>query len=465
MKNFNKLWGFRSNKLWKKIVAGSYYVFCILLIISFAFEVPDVKASMYDMVIFKISNILIGFSLLIPFILLSDFKFKEKIPIFNKNKIGYNILGCIIIFLITICSSEVVNIFHTNQYMQRLEAYNTTEIIYKEHNPDKIDETEKSDLTEEELNQNFEDLENKSETNNNETTGNKDNNNSNNNTTDKQENQNTNNNKPVQQPEKEETIIPENKPVVSSKLKVHYIDVGQGDSIFIELPTGETMLIDAGESYKANLVVSYIKNLGYSSIDYIVGTHPHTDHIGGLAQVINQFNIKKIYMPKAVSTSKTYENLLTTIANKGLSVTTAKAGVNIIKQGNLKVDIIAPNSASYSNLNNYSAVIKIIYGSKKFLFMGDAETKSENEILTDVSSDVIKIGHHGSDTSSGESFVNKVNAKYVIIMVGSNNKYDHPYQAIISRWQNKGATIYRTDLNGNIVVTSDGNSININTSR
>jgi len=170
-------------------------------------------------------------------------------------------------------------------------------------------------------------------------------------------------------------------------------------------------------------------------------------------------------MPKAVSTSKTYENLLNTISQKGLKVTPAKAGVNILNNNNLNIDIIAPNSESYSDLNNYSAVVKISYGNRKFLFMGDAETKSENEITKDVSADVIKIGHHGSDTSSDQSFVNKVKAQYVIIMVGTNNRYDHPYQIIIDRWENSGATIYRTDLNGNIVVSSDGKSININTSK
>jgi beta-lactamase superfamily II metal-dependent hydrolase len=170
-------------------------------------------------------------------------------------------------------------------------------------------------------------------------------------------------------------------------------------------------------------------------------------------------------MPKAISTSKTYENLLNTIAKKKLRIKTAKAGVNILNNNNLKINIIAPNNDSYSNLNNFSAVIKITYGNKFFLFMGDAETKSENEIISNVSADVIKIGHHGSDSSSGQSFINKVNAKYAIISVGSNNKYEHPYQTVIDRWTNSGTIIYRTDINGNIIVTSDGNSIDIISSK
>ena len=169
-------------------------------------------------------------------------------------------------------------------------------------------------------------------------------------------------------------------------------------------------------------------------------------------------------MPKAVSTSKTYENLLNTISQKGLKIITARAGVNIVNEGNLNINIIAPNR-EYSDLNNSSAVVKITYENRNFLFMGDAETKSENDIISDVSADVIKVGHHGSDTSSGQSFVNKVNPKYAIVMVGNNNQYNHPYQITIDRWVNSGAKVCRTDINGNVIIISDGNSLDINLSR
>ena len=244
-------------------------------------------------------------------------------------------------------------------------------------------------------------------------------------------------------------------------LKVHFIDVGQGDSIFIELPNDEVMLIDAGESSEEEKVYNYITNLGYNNIDYVVGTHPHTDHIGGLEYIINNINVENIYMPKAVSTSKTFESLLNTITNKNLKVKVAKANVNIISSDNLNVFIIAPNSESYSNLNNYSAVIKINYYNNSFLFMGDAEVLSEEEITSDVQADVIKVGHHGSDSSSSLAFLNKVKPKYAIISVGANNQYNHPYDSIISRYEIIGAQVYRTDLNGTIVATSDGTNINI----
>lgn len=244
-------------------------------------------------------------------------------------------------------------------------------------------------------------------------------------------------------------------------LKVHYLDVGQGDSIFIELPNNETMLIDAAESYQSENIINYLKNLNYQKIDYVIGTHPHTDHIGGLKDIINTFEIGKIYMPKVVSTTKTYENLLMTIKDKNLKINTAKAGTSIIDTDALKINILAPNNSTYTELNNYSAVTKITYGTTKFLFMGDAEKLSENEIKEDVTADVIKIGHHGSNTSSSINFIKKVNAKYGIISVGLNNKYNLPKEETITNWENSGTKIYLTSINGTITAISDGTNIKI----
>ena len=244
-------------------------------------------------------------------------------------------------------------------------------------------------------------------------------------------------------------------------LKVHYLDVGQGDSIFIELPNNETMLIDAAESYQSENIINYLKNLNYQKIDYVIRTHPHTDHIGGLKDIINTFEIGKIYMPKVVSTTKTYESLLMTIKDKNLKINTAKAGTSIIDIDTLKINILAPNNSTYTELNNYSVVTKITYGTTKFLFMGDAEKLSENEIKEDVTADVIKIGHHGSNTSSSIDFIKKVNAKYGIISVGLNNKYNLPKEEIITNWENSGTKIYLTSINGTITAISDGTNIKI----
>lgn len=244
-------------------------------------------------------------------------------------------------------------------------------------------------------------------------------------------------------------------------LKVHYLDVGQGDSIFIELPNNETMLIDAAESYQSENIINYLKNLNYKKIDYVIGTHPHTDHIGGLKDIINTFEIGKIYMPKVVSTTKTYESLLMAIKDKNLKINTAKAGTSIIDTDTLKINILAPNSETYTELNNYSVVTKITYGTTKFLFMGDAEKLSENEIKEDVSADVIKIGHHGSNTSSSIDFIKKVNAKYGIISVGLKNKYNLPKEETITNWENSGTKIYLTSTNGTVTAISDGTNIKI----
>lgn len=244
-------------------------------------------------------------------------------------------------------------------------------------------------------------------------------------------------------------------------LKVHYLDVGQGDSIFIELPNNETILIDAAESYQSEKIINYLKNLNYQKIDYVIGTHPHTDHIGGLKDIINTFEIGKIYMPKVVSTTKTYESLLMTIKDKNLKINTAKAGTSIINTDTLKINILAPNSETYTELNNYSVVTKITYGTTKFLFMGDAEKLSENEIKENVTADVIKIGHHGSNTSSSINFIKKVNAKYGIISVGLNNKYNLPKEETITNWENSGTKIYLTSINGTIRASSDGTNIKI----
>lgn len=247
---------------------------------------------------------------------------------------------------------------------------------------------------------------------------------------------------------------------VNDKLKVHFIDVGQGDAIFIELPNGKTMLIDAGEKQMGSVVEEYIKNLNYDTIDYVIGTHPHTDHIGGLAYILEHFTVKEIYLPKVVHTSKTYENLLLTIKNQGKSVHEAVKDYKIINSANLKAYFISPTGEKSSNLNNYSAVLKIEFESHKFLFMGDAEAAIEKN-LSDVAADVIKVGHHGSDSSSSLDFVNKVNAKYAIISVGKDNQYDHPSKEIVKRWQESGATVYRTDINGNILITSDGDVLDV----
>lgn len=245
-------------------------------------------------------------------------------------------------------------------------------------------------------------------------------------------------------------------------LTVTVLDVEQGDSIFIELPNKRCMLIDAGESEYGDKVTDFISSAGYEKIDYLVATHPHADHIGGMKQVIETFDIGCIYMPKASANTKTYENMLKAIDEKGLTITPAKVGVNIFNEDGLRADILAPNSSSYDELNNYSAVIKITCGNVRFLFMGDAEEESENEITADVSADFVKVGHHGSKTSSSEKFVKRVGAKAAAVSVAEENDYNLPVDKIINRWEESGAQVFMTKDAGNITAYSDGKSLSVN---
>lgn len=249
-------------------------------------------------------------------------------------------------------------------------------------------------------------------------------------------------------------------------LTVNFLDVGQGDSEFIQLPDGKCMLIDAGVSESAGKIASKISELGYEKIDYLIATHPHADHIGGMKRIVENFEIGEIYMPKASTNTKTFENLLQAISDKGLSINTAKAGKVLYESDDLKIEFLAPISDSYKDLNNYSAVIRLQYGNNVFLFTGDAEELAEGEILSAYSksvlkADVLKVGHHGSSTASSADFINTVLPKYAVIELGEGNSYNHPHKEAINNLNAVGAEILRTDLNGNITIVSDKVNITV----
>lgn len=251
-------------------------------------------------------------------------------------------------------------------------------------------------------------------------------------------------------------------------VQVHYLDVGQGDSEFIELPNGKTLLIDAGNPDDGQHIISYIKALGYSTIDVLVATHPHADHIGGMAAVVKSFAVGAIYMPKVADTTATFEGLLTAIKAKGLQVNTARAGVICLDGDGVTARFLAPTSAAYDDLNNYSAVLKLTYGHTSFLFMGDAEMLSENELLksgADVDADVLKVGHHGSTTSTGTDFLAAVSPRYAVVSVGAGNSYGHPHQQTLKKLAKISAQVYRTDIAGTISITSDSKRLTVTTEK
>jgi len=255
------------------------------------------------------------------------------------------------------------------------------------------------------------------------------------------------------------TVVP------GQKLKVSYIDVGQADSILIQIPNGKNILIDAGNNGDANTITSYIKKQNVSKLDIVIATHPHEDHIGSMDKVINTFDIGQVIMPRKDSTTETYKALITAIQNKGLKITEAKAGLKLDLGPEVNALLLTPNSASYEDVNNYSAVLKLSYGTNTFLFQGDAADQSEKEIIAadyNLKADVLKVGHHGSNTSSSAAFLAKVQPKYAVISVGKGNTYGHPAQTTIDSLTNIGTKIYRTDQSGTIVAESDGTNITIN---
>ena len=247
-------------------------------------------------------------------------------------------------------------------------------------------------------------------------------------------------------------------------LQVHFISVGQGDSELIKLPTGENVLIDSGDTYAAETLLSYLREQGVEEIDMAVTTHPHSDHIGSMQKVIENFKVDKILMPDRDYDSLVYTNLLYSIDENNVERIVAKYG-DEFDEGNAHFEILGPIK-EYDEVNDSSVVLMMTYGDNKFLFTGDQESDAEKDVISmgyDLNADVLKVGHHGSNTSSCQEFIDAVRPSIAVIEVGEGNKYGLPKDDIIMRIARSGATVYRTDKSGNIVVSSDGKKLYVRT--
>ncbi len=253
--------------------------------------------------------------------------------------------------------------------------------------------------------------------------------------------------------------------VDQDEIAVHFIDVGQADCALIITPD-KTMLIDSGESDTASDVISYLRDFGVTRLDYVIGSHPHSDHMGAMAKILNAFEVGEFIMPEVpddlIPTAAFYSDMLEVIERKRITASYSENGRVIELCEGTSLEILGPVGAGYEDLNNYSVVAKLTSGNISFLFTGDMEKDAEKELVgrwLDLSADVLKVGHHGSSSSSTIDFLARVNPRYAVISVGIDNDYGHPSEAATKRIKAFGCKIFTTMIYGDIVFVTDGNTL------
>ncbi len=261
------------------------------------------------------------------------------------------------------------------------------------------------------------------------------------------------------------TSIPPQTVPKNHMLTVSFIDVGQGDAIFLQSPNGKTMLIDAGPTNSASKVVTFLKNKGISSLDIVIATHPHEDHIGGMTSILNSFTVYKFIDIGYPQTTRVYEDMLNIIDQKNIPYITVKAGDLINWDATTTIRVINPQRTFVDNLNDNSIVLKLTYGTINFLFMGDAGKLVEDQIHDNIESEILKVSHHGSQYGTSPTFIRKVSPQVSVISVGADNPYGHPAKETLQCLYNAGSKVYRTDQVGTITISTDGNTYQIKTEK
>jgi competence protein ComEC len=255
-------------------------------------------------------------------------------------------------------------------------------------------------------------------------------------------------------------------PPATGETTISFIDVGQADSILLQ-SDGRAGLIDAGNNADGQLVIDYLKQHGVERLDFVIGTHPHEDHIGGLDAVIKAFPVARVYLPEVTTDTRSFEDLLLAIRDKQLTITPPDPGLQFTL-GSATCTILGPLGKEYESLNDDSIILRVTCGETAFLFAGDAGSAAEQEQLaagTPLSAQVLKVGHHGSSSSSSAAFLAAVKPEWAVISVGADNTYGHPHHETMTRLANAGAKVYRTDESGTVVITSDGVDLEMQTER
>lgn len=244
-------------------------------------------------------------------------------------------------------------------------------------------------------------------------------------------------------------------------VKVHFIDIGQGDATFVEI-MGQTMLIDAGEKEHAETIVEYLRSYGVEKLDYVIATHPHEDHIGGMGEVLSAFEIASFYMPDKKLVTKSFLHMMDEVKNQGITPTLVKSGMVLQFSADIRMEFLSPNRDTYLNPNNYSPIMRLVVGNNAFLFTADAEELIEQEVLrlgVPLEAQVMKVPHHGSKTSSSTAFLEKIAPRYAVVTSGLGNDHNLPSPEILERYEALGIQVLLTEEMGSVVFGSNGKEV------